>query len=292
MNPIIRHTFTADPTALVYNGKVYLITGHDEAGADAADYNMNRWLCFSSADMMLWTEHPSPMQAIDFKWAKGDAFASKIVFHRDAFYFLASVTHGSKRGKAIGVAVGESPEGPFRDAIGEALISHDMLPSSESDMANLDPAVLIDDDGQAYLFWGNGQCYFTKLNPDLKSTLGNIQVINLPDFTEGAHIHKRGSWYYLSYGCGMPEKVAYAMSRSIYGPWEYKGILNEIAGNCQTNRPSIITFKGRDYFFYHNGGLRGGNSFRRSVCADYLNYNNDGTMQRIIMTSEGVGQTN
>ena len=89
----------------------------------------------------------------------------------------------------------------------------------------------------------------------------------------------------------MPEKVAYCMSRSIYGPWEFKGILNELAGNCQTNRPAIIQFKGIDYFFYHNGALKDGGSHRRSVCADHLFYNEDGTMKRVIMTSEGVKQS-
>lgn len=288
MNPIIRHTFTADPTAIVHNEKVYLFTGHDEADAEATEYTMKRWMCFSSDDMEAWTEHPSPIRATDFKWASGDAFASKIVFHNSRFYFLTSVSHGAKPGKAIGVAVSDTPTGPFTDAIGEALVTHDMLPSAESEMANLDPTVLIDDDGRAYLFWGNGQCYFAKLNSGFTAIESHIQVIDLPKFTEGAHIHKRNGWYYLSYGYGMPEKVAYAMSRSISGPWKFRGILNEIAGNCQTNRPAVITFKGREYFFYHNGALPGGNSYRRSVCVDYLNYNDDGTMQRIVMTSEGV----
>jgi hypothetical protein len=141
-------------------------------------------------------------------------------------------------------------------------------------------------------FWGNGTCYFAKLNKDLTGIEGAITTIDLPEFTEGAHIHRRGQWYYLSYGYGMPEKVGYAMSRSIYGPWEFKGILNELAGNCQTNRPAIINFKGKDYFFYHNGGLKGGGSHRRSVCADYLHYNDDGTMKRIVMTSEGISGKN
>jgi hypothetical protein len=117
---------------------------------------------------------------------------------------------------------------------------------------------------------------------------GAIKRVELPGFAEGVHIHKRNNWYYLSYGYGMPEKVAYAMSKRIEGPWEFKGILNEIAGNCETNRPCIINFKGKDYFIYHNGALPDGGSHRRSVCIDHLHYNENGTIKRIVMTSEGV----
>ena len=117
---------------------------------------------------------------------------------------------------------------------------------------------------------------------------GPIETIQLPGFTEGAHIHKRNGWYYLSYGFEFPEKVAYAMSQSINGPWEFKGILNDISYNCQTNRPAILDFKGKSYFFYHNGALRNGGNHRRSVCVDHLYYNDANTMQRIIMTSEGI----
>jgi hypothetical protein len=119
-----------------------------------------------------------------------------------------------------------------------------------------------------------------------------VKVGVFPGFTEGSHLHKRRDWYYFSYGYQMPEKVAYPMSRSLRGPWEFKGILNELAGNCETNRPAIIDFNGKDYFFYHNGALRDGGSHRRSVCVDYLHYNADGTMKRVVMTSEGVRATN
>ncbi|ULT40787.1 family 43 glycosylhydrolase [Niabella defluvii] len=127
-----------------------------------------------------------------------------------------------------------------------------------------------------------------QLTSNLLGLEGEIKEVDLPGFEEGAHIHQRNGWYYLSYGYGMPEKVAYAMSRSIHGPWEFKGILNEIAGNCETNRPCIIDFNDQTYFFYHNGALKDGGIHRRSVCVDKLFYNPDGTMKRVIMTTEGV----
>jgi hypothetical protein len=202
------------------------------------------------------------------------------------FYWYAAVTHATIEGKAIGVAVADSPTGPFRDAIGAALITTKtgILPGTD----NFDPTVLLDDNGQAYIFWGKNKCYYTKLRDNMIELDGSIKTIKLPDFMEGAHIHKRDGWYYLSYGYQSPEKVAYAMSRSIEGPWQFKGILNELAGNCETNRPAILDFKGKSYFFYHNGGLKDGGSHRRSVCLDYLYYNADGSIKRVVMTSEGV----
>lgn len=291
-NPIIRHKYTADPTALVYNDKIYLYTGHDEAPIGTEKYVMTDWLCFSSSDLENWQEHPDVLKATDFHWAEGGAFATKIIQRNDKFLWYAAVNLNSIKGSAIGVAISSSPTGKFEDAMNKALITRDMLPPTDNDKINLDPSVIIDDDGTAYMFWGNKTCHYVKLNDDMISLGSEIKQVDLPNFEEGTHIHKRNGWYYLSYGYGMPEKVAYAKSRNIDGPWEFKGILNEIAGNCETNRPCIIEFKGKSYFFYHNGGLENGGSHRRSVCVDYLFYNDDDTIKRIIMTSEGVNKIN
>ena len=288
-NPIIKHKFTADPTAIVFENEVYLYTGHDQAPIGSADYVMEEWLCFSSADLVIWKEHPVPLRAKDFKWSSGGAYATKMIHHKGQFYWYVAVKDAQGRGTSIGVAVSSDPAFDFKDARGAALITMDMLPGNvNNEKANLDPSVLIDDDGSAYIFWGNQQCYYAKLGPDIISLEGEIRRVDLPGFEEGAHLHKRNGWYYLSFGFGMPEKVAYAMSRSIHGPWVFKGILNEIAGNCQTNRPCILDFKGETYFFYHNGALANGDSYHRSVCIDRLYYNDDDAMKRVIMTSEGV----
>jgi beta-xylosidase len=287
-NPVIRHKYTADPAAIVYNGTVYMYTGHDEPPDGVEDYLMNDWLCFSSKDMVHWEEHPVPLRAKDFTWAKGDAYASQVIFRNEKFYWYVAVSHATVPGKAIGVAVADKPVGPFKDARGSALITSETIGVSGDNKINLDPTVLIDDDEQAYLFWGNSQCYYARLKENMMELDGPVEKICLPDFAEGAWIHKRHDWYYLLYGYGFPEKVAYAMSRNIHGPWEFKGIVNEIAGNCQTNSPAILDFKGHSYFIYHNGALKEGGSHRRSVCIDYLYYNDDDTIRRINMTSEGV----
>ncbi len=289
-NPIIKHKYTADPGAMVYKGKVYLYTGHDEAPKAQARYVMHDWLCFSSPDMITWTEHPCPLKAADFAWAKGDAWASQVIERNGKFYWYVAVEHKTIHGKAIGVAVADSPIGPFKDARGSAIITNDMTTEAKISWDDIDPSVFIDDDGQAYLFWGNTTAHYVKLKSNMVDLDGPIQTITgLPRYTEAPWIHKRNGWYYLSYASEFPEKICYVMSRSINGPWQYKGIINEIAGNSNTNHQAIINFKGKDYFIYHNGALTpDAGSYHRSVCIDYLYYNTDGTIKRVMMTTEGV----
>jgi beta-xylosidase len=288
-NPVIKDKYTGDPAAMVYKDSVYLYAGHDEAPNDFNFYKMNEWLVYSSADLVHWKEHPVPLKASDFKWAKGDAWAAQVIERNGKFYWYTTVTHATKPGKAIGVAVSDSPTGPFKDALGKALITNDMTTQVGIDWDDIDPTVFIDNDGQAYLYWGNQVCKYIKLKENMLEADGPIQVVNLPNFTEAPWLHKHNDWYYLSYAYEFPEKIAYAMSKSPAGPWEYKGILNELAGNSNTNHQSIIDFKGKSYFIYHNGATKPhGGSFRRSVCIDRLYYNADGTMKRVIMTTEGI----
>jgi beta-xylosidase len=200
-----------------------------------------------------------------------------------------AITHKTIHGKAIGVAVSDKPEGPYKDALGKALITNDMTTDVKISWDDIDPTVFTDDDGSTYLFWGNTSLRYAKLKDNMIELDGNFKTISLPHFTEAPWVHKHNGWYYLSYAYEFPEKIAYAMSRSINGPWEYKGIINEIAGNSNTNHQAIIDFKGRSYFIYHNGALTpDAGSFHRSVCIDYLYYNKDGTIRRVMMTSEGV----
>jgi len=269
---------------------VYLYTGHDVAPAPQERYEMHEWLCFSSKDMVNWTEHPVPLKVSDFAWAKDDAWASKVISSNGKFYWYAAVEHGTIPGKSIGVAVADNPTGPFKDARGSALITNDMTKAATISWDDIDPTVIIDKKGQAYLFWGNTACYYAKLKSNMTELDGPIQTVSgLPRFTEAPWVHEHNGWYYLSFATEFPEKIAYAMSRSLDGPWEYKGLLNEIAGNSNTNHQSIIDFKGKSYFIYHNGGMdTKGSSYRRSVCIDYLYYNKDGTLKRVQMTTEGV----
>jgi beta-xylosidase len=293
-NPAITDTFTADPAALVVGDTVYLYAGHDQANPNQR-YTMHEWLLYSSKDMKTWTSHGSPLKPTDFSWAKDEAWASQVMQKDGKFYWF--VTAESKpRGKAIGVAVADSPTGPFKDAIGKPLISPDMTKDRDNHgWEDIDPTVFTDADGAGggttWLFWGNRTCYYAKLKPSLTELDGPIHIADVPNFTEAPWVHKRGNLYYLSYATGFPERIAYATAPSITGPWTARGILAEVAGNSNTIHQAIIEFKGQWYFIYHNGAMQvpqEGGSFRRSVCVDYLYYNPDGTIKRIIQTTEGT----
>jgi hypothetical protein len=295
-NPILRDIFTADPAPLVYQDKVYLYVGHDEA-KEGQMFNMNDWRCYSSSDLKNWTAHGSIMNVRDFKWATKDAWASQVVARNGKFYFYAAVQEGaSANAKAIGVAVSDSPTGPFVDARGSALISDKTTPGPNG-WDDIDPTVFVDDDGTAWLAWGNPNCYLAKLKPNMTELDGPIQRLEVPNYTEGPWLHKRGGTYYLTYAAfahqGMSEKLCYATAPSVTGPWTYQGILTEQAKNSYTIHPGIVEFKKQWYLFYHNATLtlptgESGTLGRRSVCAEYLYYNPDGTIQPIVHTLAGL----
>jgi beta-xylosidase len=296
-NPIIRDCFTSDPAAMVYKGTVYLYTGHDVAKGKEM-YNMNDWRCYSSQDMKTWTPHGTLLSFKDFKWAKADAWASQVIEKNGKFYWYVSVQHDDTHaGKAIGVAVADSPTGPFKDARGSALVTDDMTHGRDA-WDEIDPTVFTDSDGTSWLGWGHGTFYLAKLKPNMIELDGAIQSFVLPHYTEGPWIHKRGDLYYLSYaafagfGNDDAEKICYATATKITGPWNYRGVIADCAYNSYTIHDAIVEFKGQWYFFYHNGSIQrpvdGGGSFRRSVCLDYLYYNPDGSIRPIVQTVEGV----
>ena len=162
-------------------------------------------------------------------------------------------------------AMADRPEAPYRDAIGRPLLTTEDCFDATHSWVCIDPAVFIDDDGQAWIFWGNKVCYCARLKRDMTEIDGPIKRIDHKefDFTEAPWVHKYNGKYYLTFATGWPEKIAYAMSDRPDGPYEYKGIISEIAGNCNTTHPSIVEFRGKWYFFTHNGGLPDGTSYSR-----------------------------
>jgi len=285
-NPIVTDCYTSDPAVLVHDGRVYLYTGHDEAPPGVEEYVMRDWLGFSSTDLLDWQPHGPLLRIADFAWARSGAKAGTVVERAGHFYWYVAVNHGAVDGGAIGVAVADHPTGPFRDPLGAALITND-VPFDTGDDHTIDPSVIVHEGG-AHLFWGKQRCFSARLDDSMTALAGPISEIELPEFEEGAHVHERDGWFYLSYGYRYPQRVGYARSRSLDGPWTFEGILNEVPGNCATNRPGIVQFAGEWYFFYHNGVLPGGGSHRRSVCVDRLGYDADGRMHRVRMTTEGL----
>lgn len=303
-NPLITDQFTADPAPMVHDGTLYLYVGHDEfyEGQDSAsggrEFNITEWLCYSTEDMHTWTDHGSVLKPTDFSWAVGEAWASQVVEKDGKFYYYTTVQAGEPyTGKAVGVAVGDTPTGPFKDAIGKPLVSDKMTSNGERGWWNdIDPTVLIDDDGQGWLCWGNGTCFLAKLKPNMIELDGDIQVVDLPKYVEGPWLHKRGDLYYLTYasmGEGK-ETISYATASSVAGPWTYQGELTGMAENSFTIHPGIAEFNGKWYLFYHNAVLtldgHKGAIGRRSVCVDELFYNPDGTMKFVEQTKKGVSK--
>lgn len=281
-NPLITHKHTADPATMVIGDTLWLYTGTDEPG-NQSGYHMPNWCVFSTTDMQHWTEHPVPLTVKEFPWDKAQtAYAAQAVEKDGKYYYYISTN-----GYGIGVAVSDNPEGPFKDAIGKPLLTAADCHGASHSWVCIDPTVYIDKDGQAYLFWGNKLCYYVKLKDNMIETEGEIHRINLPDFTEAPWVYERNGKYYLVYAAQWPEKIAYAMSDSITGPWEYMGIISEVAGNSNTTHPAIVNFKGKDYFFSHIGGL-GGGSGSRSVIVEHLEYNADGSIRKIAPSAAGV----
>ncbi|HVT87272.1 MAG TPA: glycoside hydrolase family 43 protein [Tepidisphaeraceae bacterium] len=295
-NPLIRGIYTADPAALVYNGRVYLYTGHDEAPSNNKRFVMRDWRCFSSDDMINWTDHGSPLSLRAFPWARANAWAGQVIERSGKFYWYVPMSHRTVNGFAIGVAVSDSPTGPFVDAIGKALITNDMTPAPFDpkigrvmDWDDIDPTIFIDDDGQAFLFWGNTVCHFVKLKSNMIEMDGPIVTLEVPKFTEAPWVHKYKGLYYLSYAYDFPEKIAYMTAAKVTGPWTWRGVINDVIPNSGTNHQAIIEFKGKSYFFYHNVELSNGDEWRRSVCVEELFYNPDGSIKPITQSRDGIG---
>ncbi|MCM1491342.1 MAG: glycoside hydrolase family 43 protein [Muribaculum sp.] len=297
-NPIVRDKFTADPAPMVHDGRLYLYVGHDEfyEGQDSAsggkEFNITEWLCYSTPDMKTWTDHGPVLRPTDFEWAVGEAWASQVVEKDGKFYYYTTAQAGEPYvGKAVGVAVSDSPTGPFKDAISKPLVSDDMTDNGPRGWWNdIDPTVLIDGD-DAWLCWGNGTCFLAKLKPNMIEIDGEIKVLDMPNYVEGPWLHKKDGIYYLTYasfGKG-GETISYATAPYMEGPWTPRGELTGSATNSFTIHPGIVEFNGQWYLFYHNATLEldghKGAIGRRSVCVDSLSYSDDGLMIPVVQTS-------
>ncbi|WP_306748262.1 glycoside hydrolase family 43 protein [Saccharothrix yanglingensis] len=290
-NPVVQHIYTADPAPLVHNGRLYLYTGHDEDGATY--FTMKEWRTWSTTDMVNWTDHGSPMSLSTFSWAKADAWAGQAVERNGRFYWYVPVVNRATNRMAIGVGVADSPTGPFRDALGRPLVEN----------GEIDPSVFIDDNGQAYLYWGNPNLWYVRLNADMTSFSGSPTRIPLtaagfgartgnPDrptlYEEAPWVYKRNGLYYNVFAAQCcSEFIAYSTAPGPTGPWTYRGTLMPTQGSSFTNHPGVVDYKNNSYFFYHNGALPGGGGYARSVAVERFTYNADGTIPRLGMTTSG-----
>ena len=300
-NPFVQTWFTSDPAPMVHNDKMYVYTGHDEDNADF--FWMQEWRVYSTDDMVNWQDHGSPLALESFSWADDRAWASQCVERDGKFYWYICAHSRLSNGMAIGVAVSDTPTGPFRDAIGKPLFEN-------GSWDHIDPTVLIDDDGQAWLMWGNPQCYYLKLNRDMVSYSGELGLLDMTEeafggpimskrekgkkykdsYVEGPWLTKRNGTYQLLYAAGgVPEHISYSTASSPTGPWKYAGEIMPLSDTKSfTNHCGVADYKGHSYFFYHTGKLPNGGGFGRSVAVEEFKYNADGSFPTILPTDEGV----
>lgn len=275
--PIIQTKYTADPAPMVYNDTVFLYTTHDEG--DAEGFKMQDWLLYTSTDMVNWTDHGVVASLKSFDWVKRDngAWAEQVVERNGKFYMYCPI-----HGNGIGVLVSDSPYGPFKDPLGKPLVWQ------KEHWDDIDPTVFIDEDGQAYMYWGNPNCYYVKLNEDMISYSGDIvKLKETPEhYQEGPWFYKRNGHYYLAFASTCcPEGIGYAMSDSPTGPWKTKGYIMRPTERTRGNHPGIMDYKGKSYVFGLNYDLlkleTNTHYERRSVSVAEMHYNEDGTIQEV-----------
>ena len=302
-NPIVQTCFTTDPAPLnVGDSVLYLFTGHDEDNADF--FWMQEWRVYSTRDMVNWEDHGSPLALESFSWADDRAWAPQTIERNGKFYFYIPAHSKLSGGMAIGVAVADRPEGPYRDALGRPLYEN-------GSWDHIDPTVWIDDDGQAWLAWGNPRVYLMQLQEDMIHPKGEVQMIDMTEegfgsplmrerergkkykdgYVEGPWLMQRQKdlWFLLYAAGGIPEHISYSSAPSPQGPWHYEGIIMPEGGTGSfTNHCGVATFKGHNYFFYHTAHLPGGGGFGRSASVEEFQYTEDGRFPTILPTREGV----
>ncbi len=302
-NPIISQRYTADPYALVYNGRVYIYASHDID--KQVRYSMNDITCVSSSDMVNWTDHGEVFKVPEnAKWAT-QSWAPAVAYRNNQFYMYFGDSN-----RSTGVATSKSPIGPFVDALGKPLITKDM-PNANVPWC-YDPSVLVDDDGQAYLTFGGGMrkpnaegviadnARIIKLGADMISTVDDAVTILAPGFFEGSEIHKRTvngvSKYYFSYfknDKGL--SIDYMMSDNPMTGWKHVGtLLAQPKDNNNNIQSSMFELGSKWYLTYHTrkvGNDRKIDALRqRSICVDELTFNDDYTIKPVQATDAGPAQ--
>lgn len=279
-NPLVTNVRTADPNPLVYNDRFYIVCGQDEVNTSA--FNMYAWRLLSSTNLRDWTDHGQILRPDQVSWMPDNrAWASCIVYRNGYFYFYAS------NDWQIGVLRSTSITGPYEDVNGRPLIDSNTPGHAARD---IDPMCYIDDDGQAYLFWGgDGNCRYARLNSDMISLATSVMdVPGLTSYLEAPFVIKENNTYFLMYADSpWPSEIRYATSSSISGPWSYRGVIGTPTGSG-TNHEGVAYYKGQWWYTYHTEELSNNNPYSRSVCVDKM-YINGNTIERVTYTDDSGG---
>lgn len=294
-NPFITNQFTADPTARVFNGRVYVYPSHDipaQPGRGRAGwFVMEDYHVFSSDNLTDWTDHGVIVTQGKVNWVDSTTFSmwAPDCIEKNGryyFYFPASVRSDFGKGSMVGVAIADNPAGPY-------------IPQPEpiKKTRGIDPNIIIDKDGQAYLYWSQGRIFVAKLKPDMLELESEPKVVGeLPvkGLIEGPFVFERNGIYYMTYPHvqNKVERLEYAISDNPMGPFKFTGvIMDESPSGCWTNHQSIVNFNNQWYLFYHHNDLSPKFDKNRSIRVDSLFFNEDGTIRKVIPTLRGVGLT-
>ena len=295
-NPFITDQYSADPAARVFNEKLYVYPSHDilarEGKGRVGWFCMEDYHVFSSSDLTHWTDHGVIVTQNTVPWVKPDSYsmwAPDCIYRNGKYYFFfPSTPRDSSYGKgfAIGVAIADKPQGPFVPQ-----------PAPIKGVHGIDPNVFIDKDGQAYLYWAQGNIYAAKLKGNMLELASDpviLQELPTKGLKEGPFLFERNGIYYLTYPHvrNRTECLEYATGNNPMGPFTVRGIImDESPTGCWTNHQSIVQFKGQWYLFYHHNDLSPRFDKARSVCIDSLFFNEDGTIRKVMPTFRGVGIT-
>ena len=294
-NPILRNQYSADPSARVFGNRVYVYPSHDIVATEGK--GRKDWFCmedyhvFSSDNLTDWTDHGMIIQQNKVPWVRPESYSmwAPDCIERDGkyyFYFPStpkdSLTYG--KGFTVGVAIADKPTGPF-------------IPQANpiKGVRGIDPNVFIDKDGQAYLYWSSRDLFGAKLKKNMLELDSEVKTLgNLPNkgLKEGPYVFERKGIYYMTYPHveNKIERLEYAMSDHPLGPFKVMGtIMDESPTGCWTNHHSIIEFKNQWYLFYHHNDYSPAFDKARSVRADSLSFNSDGTIIKVIPTLRGIG---
>lgn len=339
-NPLVGNSDTGeylyggDPSVLVDGDTVYLYTGHDLSTDDEvkrAIYNIPEYVCYSSKDMINWKSEGTVMTVStdEVSWVTSSttAWASQVAKHydketgKDRYYLYYCSWDKTSAGKqSIGVAVADSPTGPFKD-IGKPLVQGTLTEPQKSNWDDIDPTIWVDTDESGeehrYMAWGNSQYFICELNEDMvsvkdlngdgKITFGTTpkeadvlhHQTGLTSYTEAPWLYRRkdadGKYYgkyYLFYAYGWRERMAYATTDDLLtGSWKFGSVLMPPTATSNTNHMAVFDFKGKTYFVYHNGSLPGGNGYRRSACITELSFDDKGKVEIMTETAAGLNGT-
>jgi len=279
------HIYAADPSAHVFGDRLYLYVSYDEPATNSYD-SMVCYHVVSTDDLIHWIDHGRVLHLDQVEWALSHMWAIDANYFNGSYYLTFCAIEKSTGTFKTGLAISDRPEGPFTN-----------IGFIEGVEWGQDPAFFIDEDKTPYLIWGGrGSILIAELNQDLLSVKPE-SITNISEQIngyEGPFLHKYNGIYYLTYpaldGEAWPQRMSYATSKNIFGPYTARGIyIDQYAGHSGTIHGSVVQFKDLWLAFYHSGWVSGTET-SRSLMMDFISYDENGEISKITPTESENGR--